>query len=158
LDLKGKRRLKTFRTKHAAEDWAAETRVSMRRGVHIADSDSISVAEAGKLWLETGKENGLVRSSLKQNREHLDLHITPLIGDVKPSQLSVPSVRAFEADLRVESRSAAMTRKVIASLCRPRKRSPAGHADGARRRPHPQRVNSTRSRTLSSVDRVCPKA
>jgi integrase len=116
FDLKGKRRLKTFKTKRAAEDFGAFTRVDIRRGVHIADSDSISVAEAGRLWLETGKENGLVRSSLKQNREHLELHIAPFIGDVKLTRLSVPAIRAFETDLRANGRSPAMTKKVLSSL------------------------------------------
>ena len=116
FDLKGKRRLKTFKTQRAAKDWAAETRVSIKRGTHIADSDTVTVAEAGEFWLETGKENGLVRSSLKQNREHLDLHIGPFIGDVKLSQLSVPSIRAFEGELRADGRSPALTRKVLSSL------------------------------------------
>lgn len=116
FDLKGKRRLNTFKTKRTAESWAAETRVSIKRGTHIADSDSVTVAEAGELWIQTGRESGLVRSSLKQNREHLDLHIVPFVGDVKLSQLSVPFIRAFEGDLRTEGRSPALTRKVLSSL------------------------------------------
>jgi integrase len=116
FDLGGTRRLKTFKTKRAAEDFRATARVDIKRGVHIADSASIGVAEAGKLWLETGKENGLVRSSLKQNKEHLQLHIAPFIGDVKLSQLSVPLIRAFEGDLRADGRSPALTRKVLSSL------------------------------------------
>ena len=63
FDLKRKRRLKTFKTQRAAKDWAAETRVSIKRGTHIVDNDTVTVAEAGEFWLETGKENGLVRSS-----------------------------------------------------------------------------------------------
>jgi integrase len=84
--------------------------------VHIADSDSITVEEAGELWIKTGKENDLARSTLKQYREHLDLHIAPFLGDVKLSQLSVPSLRAFEGDLRADGRSRSITRKVLASL------------------------------------------
>ena len=80
IDTKGKRRLRTFRTKRAAEDWAAETRVSVRRGTHIADTDSVTVEKAGRLWLQTGEETGLVRSSLGQCKQHLQLHIAPLIG------------------------------------------------------------------------------
>jgi integrase len=116
FDLKGKRRLKTFKTKHEAEDFKATTRVDIKRGVHVADSDSITVSEAGKLWIETGKEAGLVRSSREQCRQHLDLHIKPLIGDTKLSKLTVPVVRAFEGDLRANGRSPALTRKVIGSL------------------------------------------
>ena len=37
FDIKGKRRLKTFRTKRAALDFAATTRVDIKNGTHIAD-------------------------------------------------------------------------------------------------------------------------
>jgi integrase len=114
--MKGKRRLKTCKTKRAAEDFAAFTRVDIRRGVHVAERDSVTVAEAGELWLDTGEQNGLVRSSRTQNRQHLDLHIAPLIGSVKLCKLTVPAVRAFEGDLRDKGTSAALTRKVLASL------------------------------------------
>jgi integrase len=116
FDLKGKRRLKTCRTKREAEDFRATTRVNIRRGVHVADSDSITIADAGELWIETGEESGLVRSSRTQNRQHVDLHIVPFIGAVKLSKLTVPAVRAFESDLRANGRSAALTRKVLSSL------------------------------------------
>jgi integrase len=116
FDLKAKRRLKTFKTKRAAEAWAAETRVSIKRGMHVADRDSATIAEAGEFWMQTGKENGLVRSSLKQNREHLDLHIVPFIGDAKLSHLSVPLIRIFEGNLRDTGRSPGLTRKVLSSL------------------------------------------
>jgi integrase len=116
FDLKGKRRLKTFRTKREAQDFAATTRIDIKRGVHVADSDSITVAEAGKLWLDTGEENGLVRSSLTQNRQHLHLHIEPFLGSTRLSKLSVPAVRAFEGDLRANDRSPVLTRKVLSSL------------------------------------------
>src|SRR5215813_1051728 len=88
FDLKGTRRLKTFRTKREAQDFAATTRIDIKRGVHVADSDSITVAEAGKLWLDAGAENGLVRSSLTQNRQHLHLHIEPFLAprDYRSSQ------------------------------------------------------------------------
>ena len=78
------------------------------RGAFIADSDSVTVVDAGELWMQAGEENGLVRSSLKQNRERLNLHIVPFVGDVKLSQRSVPFIRAFEGDLR-EGRLAADT-------------------------------------------------
>jgi len=70
------------------------------RGALIADSNSVTVVDAGELWMQAGEENGLVRSSLKQNRERLNLHIVPFVGDVKLSQRSVPFIRAFEGDLR----------------------------------------------------------
>ena len=47
FDAKGKRRLKTFMTKRAAEDWAAETRVQLKRGMHIADCESVTSRKRG---------------------------------------------------------------------------------------------------------------
>jgi integrase len=115
-DAKGKRRLKTFKTKKAATDWAAETRVQLNKGTHIADGASITIAEAGKLWIETGEESGLVWSTMKGYREHLRLHIEPLLGKLKLSKLTVPSVRQFRSDLRTSGCSQALTRKVLSSL------------------------------------------
>jgi integrase len=116
FDLKRKRRLKTFRTKKEAEDFNATTRIDKKRGTHVADSDSITIAEAGALWIATGKENGLVESSIRQCRQHLDLHIKPLVGGTKLSKFTVPAVRIFESDLRTKGRSTALTKKILSSL------------------------------------------
>ena len=83
--------------------------------MHVPDSQSITLAEAGELWLASCEAAGLERTTLDYYRQHLDLHIVPLIGAVKLSQLSVPAVRAFEDTLR-KDRSPAMVRKAIGSL------------------------------------------
>ena len=54
IDQAGKRRLETFTKKKAADDNAATANVEVRTGVHTADSASVTIAEAGKLGLETG--------------------------------------------------------------------------------------------------------
>ena len=54
----GKRRLKTFVKKKDADSFAATANVEVRAGVHTADSASKTIAEAGKLWIETGEANG----------------------------------------------------------------------------------------------------
>jgi integrase len=58
----------------------------------------------------------LERTTKDQYRQHLDLHIQPLLGAVRLSQLSVPMVRDFESRLRADGRSEAMVRKVVGSL------------------------------------------
>jgi integrase len=73
------------------------------------------VTEAGQLWLKSREAAGIERSTLDRYRQHLDLHITPLIGATKLSALTVPFVRTFEDRLRQEL-SAAMVKKVLASL------------------------------------------
>jgi integrase len=115
-DLKGKRRLKTFKTKKQASDFEATTRVDIKNGTHIADGDSITVADAGKLWLATCEEDGLKRSSVARNRNHVELHINPFVGSTKLNKLTVAAVRAFADRLRDEGRSKPLTKMVLVSL------------------------------------------
>jgi integrase len=114
-DRSGVRRLKTFDRKRDAETFEVAVGVDVRSGVHVPDSQSIVIAEAGRLWLASCEAAGLERSTLDYYRQHVELHIVPLIGAVKLSQLSVPMVRSFEDALRKE-RSPAMVRKAIGSL------------------------------------------
>jgi integrase len=125
VDQTGKRRLKTFMKKKAADNFSATANVEIRAGVHTADSQSVTVAKAGKLWLETGERAGLERTTLDAYRQHLRLHIEPYLGNLKLSQLSAPMVREFEDKLArgdmpdgagAEPRSPAMVRKVRVSL------------------------------------------
>ncbi|QGA57242.1 site-specific integrase [Brucella sp. 2280] len=115
-DTQGIRRLKTFAKKKEADAFAAKASVEVREGAHVADSASVTVKEAGAFWIATGEAAGLERSTISQYRQHLDLHITPLIGDVLLSKLTVPLVREFEDKMRETGRSTAMVRKVLVSL------------------------------------------
>ena len=99
-DRAGKRRLKTFERKRDAESFEAGVSIDVRAGVHVPDSQSITLAEAGKLWLASCEAAALERTTLDYYRQHLDLHIVPLIGAVKLSQLSLTAVRPFEVTLR----------------------------------------------------------
>src|SRR5262245_41050995 len=110
------RHLRTFDKKKDADAFHASVRVDVAAGTHTAPSRSPTVAEAGKLWVEKAITDGLERSTTDQYRQHLELHITPLIGSVKLAQLSVPSVHAFADRLAHEGRSPAMVRKIIRSL------------------------------------------
>jgi integrase len=125
VDQGGKRRLKTFAKKKAADNFEATANVEIRAGIHTADSASKTIAEAGRLWLETGDKAGLERSTLAAYRQHLKLHIEPYLGNVKLSQLSAPMVREFEDKLargdmpdgaEFQPRTRAMVRKVRVSL------------------------------------------
>jgi integrase len=125
VDQGGTRRLKTFAKKKAADNFEATANVEIRAGIHTADSASITIAEAGKLWLESGENAGLERSTLDAYRQHLRIHIKPYLGNLKLSQLSAPMVREFMDRLArgdmpegaaPEPRSPAMVRKVRVSL------------------------------------------
>ena len=100
VDQTGKRRLKTFAKKKAADNFAATANVEIRAGIHTADSASITVAEAGKLWIETRRaRRAWSAQRIDAYRQHLRLHIEPYLGNVKLSQLSAPMVREFEDKL-----------------------------------------------------------
>src|SRR5215471_4132262 len=114
-DQLGERHLETFKRKRDAETRHAQVAVNVRAGIHTADSRSITVTEAGQLWLKSREAAGIERSTLDGYRQHLDLHITPLIGATKLSAMTVPFVRAFEDRLR-QDRSAHTTRTVMVSL------------------------------------------
>jgi integrase len=115
VDQHGDRHIKTFARKRDADTYHDTVRVDVRTGIHAADSRSVTVTKAGQLWLESGTKAGLERTTLDQYRAHLNHHITPLIGEVKLTQLTVPMVRGFE-DRLAKDRSSAMVRKVLHSL------------------------------------------
>jgi integrase len=113
VDQAGRRHTKNFERRKDAEVYHAAVNVDVRAGIHVPDSQSVIVTEAARLWLESTAD--LERSTHTQYRQHVDLHIVPLIGAAKLSQLTVPMVRAFEDKLRA-TRSNAMVRKVLTSL------------------------------------------
>jgi integrase len=57
----------------------------------------------------------LERSTLRQYRNHANLHINPLIGATKLAKLSTPAIEAFR-DALLKKGSRVMARKVLASL------------------------------------------
>jgi integrase len=114
-DQRGDRHIKTFSRKRDADAYHATVTVDVRHGTHTADSTSVTVAKAGGLWLETGDANGLEQTTLDYYRQHVDLHIVPLIGAVKLSQLTPPMVRHFEDQLRT-NHSPVMVRRLVGSL------------------------------------------
>jgi integrase len=114
-DFAGKRRIRSFEKKREADAYHASVGTDLRSGIHVPDSQSVTVAEAGRLWLEGCELDELERSTLDYYRQHLERHIVPLIGAVKLSRLTVPMVRAFEDKLRLD-RSPTMVRKARVSL------------------------------------------
>jgi integrase len=111
----GKRHIKSFDRKRDADAYHAIVGVDVRTGIHIPDSQSITVAEAARLWIESSETAGLERTTLAAYQQHVDLHVVPLLGAEKLSQLTVPMVRAFEDKLR-KDRSPAMVRKLRSTL------------------------------------------
>jgi integrase len=114
-DQSGKRHIKTFDRRREADAFHASVSTELRSGVHVPDSQSVTVAEAGRLWLKSCDAAGVERSTADYYRQHLELHIVPLVGAVKLSRLTAPMIRAFEDKLALD-RSPAMVRKARGSL------------------------------------------
>lgn len=116
VDGLGERHRQSFSTKKAAAAFLLKAQGEVRDGVHVPDSDTITVEEAGRLWLKSGAADGLERTTLDQRRQHLELHLVPFIGRDKLNKITVPSVRAFQDKLRESGRSPAMIKRVTVSL------------------------------------------
>jgi integrase len=116
FDQNGKRHIKTFDTKKAASAWLIGAQGEVRRGVHTPESASITVAEAADIWIEKGEIENLERSTLRQYRNHVDLHIKrSRIGAERLARLPTPAIEAFRDDL-LKNCSRPMARKVLTSL------------------------------------------
>lgn len=116
-DQNGKRRQKTFKRKKDADRWwSGQAGYEVAQGIHTAASASVTVGEAADLWLEHCRAEGLERSTIRQRRQHIELHIKPFVGCVKLSGLTAPRVNAFLDDLRDKGQSLPMRRKVLTSL------------------------------------------
>lgn len=115
FDQASKRHIKTFPTKRAADDWLVKARDEVARGVHTPENASITVAEAAALWLQRCELEGLERSTLRQYRNHVDLHILPRIGAEKLARLTTPRCEALKDQL-LGACSRALAGKVLTSL------------------------------------------
>jgi len=115
-DRSGVRRSKNFNRKKDAEIFEDGVGVSIRAGLHVPDSESVTLMEAGRLWLDSCEAAELERATLVDYRRHLELHIAPLLGAVKLTQLTAPMVRGFADALRKGGTSPAMVRKLRVSL------------------------------------------
>jgi integrase len=68
------------------------------------------------LWIKSGEAAGLERGTLDRRRQHLELHIKPIIGELRLNKLTVPGIRDFQHKLREVGGSADMVKRVTVSL------------------------------------------
>ncbi|RWF64855.1 site-specific integrase [Mesorhizobium sp.] len=114
FDGNGKRHQMLYRTKKEAKEAEAKIRMELKGNTHVPDIDSITVKEAGGLWMEACAD--LERSTRDQYQGHLDNHIYPNIGKTKLNKIGVPFVYDFLAKLRKQGLSEPMVRAVRVSL------------------------------------------
>jgi integrase len=116
FDARGIRRRKSFDLKKHADAFEKRAGVEVADGVHVPDGETITVALAGKHWIDAGTVAGLERTTIDQRRQHLQLHIVPFIGASRLNKITGPTVRDFQRRLREAGRSAAMVKRVTVSL------------------------------------------
>ena len=89
----------------------------MSKGIHTAQSKSLTIAEAADDWLKYGELEKRERSTLDQYRNHVNNHINPRLGGEKLAKLTTPRIQAFRDDL-LTSLSRVHAKKVLTSLSR----------------------------------------
>jgi integrase len=128
-DQHGKRHIETFQRKKDADAQEAKVLVDIGKGVHVAPSDSITVAEAAQQWLARVKAEGREPATLQGYEQHVRAYIVPRIGRVRLAKLTALTVESFRDQLlkEVEARSSSLeggkrplsratARKVLVSL------------------------------------------
>lgn len=116
FDQNRRRRSETFPLMREANKRRKEIEAELDKGIHTPKRDSITVAEAGELWLAQAEIDRLERSTIRGYRQHLDLHIKPLLGSVKLAELEAKSVQDFRNRLLGAGRSRDMAKRVLVSL------------------------------------------
>lgn len=114
-DSQGKRRAKQFAKKKEAEAWRVPAEFQVSQGIHTADSQSVTLREAAKLWLAYAENEGLERSTVSSYEATARLHITPILGKAKLSKITRPMIEEYRDEL-VRTRSRSMASRAISYL------------------------------------------
>jgi integrase len=112
-DADGKWRLKSFERQGDAKAWRTTMLGEVRDRTHRPDSAAPTVTAACAAWLRRGEADGLERSTMAQRRQHVELHILPLLG--RTAKLSKIDVEALRDEL-LTTRSRPMAAKIMTSL------------------------------------------
>lgn len=115
-DAAGKRRRKMFERKKDADAFLNRAKTEVVDGTHVAAADSITIKEAGDLWVKARQRAGREQATVEQYKQHVDLHIVPFIGQIRLTALTPVILSKFEDDLHDAGRSTAMIKKVMVSL------------------------------------------
>src|SRR6476619_6678155 len=100
----GKRHIRTFPTKKEAVAFRDATGVEVREGRHVADSVSVTVAEAAAIWIKAvelgrGDSPPPEYGTLTPYRSNLKHHLLPAIGKMSLNQLTRANVATFRDHL-----------------------------------------------------------
>jgi integrase len=109
------RRYKAFAKKSDATAYLVTVAGEIATGRHVARSQSITIKQAAENWLRRVEADGREPSTIRQYRQHKDLHIVPKIGAIKLADLTNKRIEVFRDDL-LKDLSRPMARKVLTSL------------------------------------------
>lgn len=98
-DSQGARRSKQFDLKRDAEAWLTNTAHEVSRGVHTADSQSITVDQAIVEWLAARKADGVEGGTYVAYEAIARNHISPLLGSERLNRLTKPMIEQFKKNL-----------------------------------------------------------
>jgi integrase len=93
----GQRHIQTFAQKKAADAFAAKTKVAVNAGMHV--NTDLTIAKVADEWIKARVADGLERATLRQYRQHVDLHIVPRIGGIKLKNFTRGHAEHFRDDL-----------------------------------------------------------
>jgi integrase len=117
-DGSGKRHQVRFKRKAEAEAHEEKTKVAIRAGTHVSLDSNLTISDVADKWIKRVEANARERTTLKQYKEHIKLHILPRIGAVKLAKLTKGQVEAFRDSLIQgdQALSRPMAQKVLRSL------------------------------------------
>lgn len=101
-DNQGKRRSKQFDLKRKAEAWATAAKHEVSKGIHTADSQSITVDQAITEWLASRRADGVENSTYAAYVSLARRHISPFLGGERLNRLTKPIVEQYKKRLLVE--------------------------------------------------------
>ena len=119
VDGTGKRHIKTFEQKKAADAFAAKTKVDVNAGRYVALDSDLTMAKVADKWIGRAVAEGLERTTIRVYRQHVTHHILPRIGgNMKLAKLTRGHVERFRDDLLTGDKklSPVMARKVWVSF------------------------------------------
>jgi integrase len=112
-DGKVKRFIKTFERRKDAEAYLAKTKIDILDGSYVAPSESVTLEDATKRWLETCP--ALEPTTVEGYRRDTS-YILRLAGHVKLTSITKPAVRKLETALRDAGHSEKTVRRCIKFL------------------------------------------
>ena len=104
-DQAGRRRSKQFTRKKDAEAWRVGAEHEVATGIHTPDSASITVAEAAAIWIKSKEDyrdddgQPLEPTTIAAYEQHARLHIAPLCGGARLSQLTTKAIGDYRRQL-----------------------------------------------------------